>query len=181
MRSHAASLHLVPPPAPDAVSVRPVTLDDLERIDELRAGVSEAGHPLRFFSDARVAHADAYRRSPDSGIDHYGLLAQAPDGTVLAHAAYMRLWGPRAELSLEIADGAERLELAARLVGELAWVAQRNGIRRFVAAGPTSNADIVELFGHAGGLGRGGWAVLAFPTAACLSLGGRRPALAPVL
>lgn len=152
----------------ERIALRAVTTDDARALGEFLTGLQPDARQLRFFRQASQARIDSYWRAPDHAIDHYGLLAQAADGRIVGHAAYIRLYGSRAELALDIAEGIDRAALASRLVRRLAEIARENGIRRFVAAGPTSDTDIVELFVRRAKAADqiGGWSVVEFSTAA---------------
>jgi hypothetical protein len=157
-----------PPLAAEGISIRVVLPDDRRALSDFRLAVTPDARPLRFFSDASASRLNGYLQTPSDGVDHFGVLAQTSDGRIVAHAAYIRLYGPRAELELELGDNTDRIALATALVRELARVARSRGIRRFVTAGPASNTDVVAQFRE--GVesphpNADGWSVIEFPTA----------------
>jgi L-amino acid N-acyltransferase YncA len=162
------------------LTLRPLTVADQSRVAAFVDGLPADSRPLRYFSSQRPERMAAFWSDPAQGTDRYGLVATTPDGEIVAHAAYARLYGPRAELSLALAPGADHVALANELIAELARVASENGIRSFLACGPGSSAYHVAPFVNGARRDRDvdGWAVIEFPTALRVSARDTRDALA---
>jgi hypothetical protein len=155
------------------ITVRSVDPDDVPKLGAFIAALGPGLRPLRFFSAAHPARLERYWAAPDAAAsDHHGVLAQASDGRIIGHAAYLRLYGPRAELALELDDGGDQATIAQRLLRSLAQVASEHGIRHFVASGPAGVNGLLAPFIDGAGSGTrcssgsaDGWSVLEFPTA----------------
>jgi len=118
---------------------------------------------MRVFAQAGAKRIDEYWRAPQAPIDHFGLVAEEPSGRIVGHAAYIRLYGPRAELAIDLAEDVDRPALAAQLIARLGQVARANGILRFVATGPLSYSELpAVLFGGLGVTGGAPGAVIEF-------------------
>lgn len=103
--------------------------------------------PLRFFSGVHDERLAAFWADPAQGTDHYGLIGETRAGAIVGHTSYLRLYGPRAEIALNLHASVERrVALAVELISELARVASENGIRHFVAACRPGNEDILGAF-----------------------------------
>jgi hypothetical protein len=128
------------------VILRALTAADEDAVTAFTASLPADGRPLRYFSGAHDERLAAFWADPAQGTDHYGLIAESTAGRIIAHAAYLRLYGPRAEIALDLEASAERVALAIVLISDLARVANDNGIRHFVAAGPPGSEDILDAF-----------------------------------
>jgi hypothetical protein len=152
-------------PRPDArVTVRGAVAGDVPAIREFLAGLAGGSNPPRSFTQASEPRVAAYWATPDDATDHCGLVATIAD-RIVGHAAYVRLYGPRAELAVDLADRLDRAEIGARLVAGLGRVARENGITRFVAVGPVTSGGITYLFvAHPEVADEAsGWSVVEFP------------------
>jgi len=110
------------------IDVRAARAGDVPAISQFIAALPDA----HSFTHATARHVAAYWVAPEQPTDHSGVLAQDGEGRVIGHAAYIRLYGPRAELALHVPDAAAPTQLGATLVETLAELAHANGIRRFV-------------------------------------------------
>ena len=128
------------------VVVRQVGADDERAIAEFLATLQLTASAARFFTEAadvrRAAHA---ARTPD-GVDYLGLLAIPADGRIVGHAAYIRLYGPCAEVAVALAEDHRQLGLATLLLARLAEVAEQHSIARFVADTAPSDTDMLAVF-----------------------------------
>ncbi|MHB1783846.1 MAG: GNAT family N-acetyltransferase [Acidimicrobiales bacterium] len=78
-------------------------------------------------------------------------LAVEQEGTVVGMARYLRIGGSsEAAVAVAVADGPERVEIAGRLVEQLAAIAHARGIEHFVADLFTANASMLAVFVRAG-------------------------------
>lgn len=80
-----------------------------------------------------------------------GTLADGDGGRVVAVAAYDRLRDPtKAEVSFAVADALQRRGIGTRLLEQLAKIAARHGIERFVAVVLPENVAMLRVFSDAG-------------------------------
>jgi hypothetical protein len=163
-------------------SVRTMTAGDAGAVQEFLAGLPAEGRPLCFFEQTSPERIASYWRTPDHGRDHCGLLAESSTGAIVAHAAYIRLYGPRAEVALDLDGDLDRPAVAAELMGRLAELARANGIRRFVTTGPVGHRELAALvFGGRPAFDDATRAVIEFETVAIEpALASGSPAPAPV-
>ncbi|MGD0198206.1 MAG: GNAT family N-acetyltransferase [Solirubrobacteraceae bacterium] len=155
-------------PSDDGITLRPTGVADAQAVGEFLVTLAPGARPLCFFSQSSESRIADYWAKPDDAVDHFGLVAVDAAGAVVAHGAYIRMYGPRAELALDIAEGVDRGALGSLLVGRLAEVARHNGIRSFVAVGPVSNTEVIALFSSGADVpeDRRSWSVIEFPTSA---------------
>jgi GNAT superfamily N-acetyltransferase len=126
--------------------VRPVAGDDERALTVFMQRLSSESRRLRFFSPAcDVAAAARWAASAD-GIDHLGLVALGPDGEILGHAACVRMYGPRAEVAVEVDESYRHHGLATLLITGLARAAEEKNIRSFVAEVLPDNHEMLAVF-----------------------------------
>jgi len=146
--------------------LRDATGDDARPLAEFLATLAPATRPLGVFDQAGAARVNAYWSSPGRSVDHYGLVAEDRAGRIVGHGAYIRLYGPRAELVLDVDLAVGRPALAIRLIERLSEVARANGIRRFITTGPVGYGDLAAIFfGDPTSAGGSTRAVIEFGTA----------------
>ncbi len=133
-------------PAEGEVVVRDATGADARPLAEFLAALAPGTRPLGFFDQAGATRINAYWDSPGRSVDHFGVVAEDPTGEIVAHGAYIRLYGPRAELVLDLAQAVDSPALAIRLIERLSEVARANGIRRFITTGPIGYGDLAAIF-----------------------------------
>lgn len=126
--------------------LRDATAADARPLAEFLATLAPGSRPLGFFDQAGASRTDAYWSSPGCSVDHFGVIAEDARGRIVGHGAYIRLYGPRAELVLDLAHELDRPALALRLLERLSEGARANGIRRFIATGPIAHGDLATLF-----------------------------------
>lgn len=128
------------------VSVRPVRPNDEPALRAFLETLSPSTRRLRFFSGAANLRAAAPWSASADGEDHFGLLALDATQRIVGHAAYVRMYGPRAEVAVEVADHLHHRGLGTRMVMWLAQVAERHGIRRFIAEVLAENSEMLAVF-----------------------------------
>ncbi len=129
------------------VHVRPVRPEDESAILAFYRGLSEDARRLRFFGEAidleQAAHADA----TVDYVNDFALVAEAgPEHRIVGVATYHRLAPDRAEVALAVADDYQGRGLGTILVGQLAEIADANGIRMFVAWVLPENYRMIQAF-----------------------------------
>lgn len=100
---------------------------------------------LRFFTAAIDVHAAAHRAA-EPAADTCGLLALDGAGEIIGHALYVGVGPSLAEVAIEVADRVHGEGLGTILVGRLAGIAERRGIRRFVAEVLSENKEVLDVF-----------------------------------
>lgn len=128
------------------VRIRHVKRADEPRLLAFLESLSEESRRLRFFSPACDLAAAARLAASADGTDHIGLVATDGDGSIMGHAAAIRLYGPRAEVAVEVDETRRHLGLASLLLRRLAREAERQGIRRLVAEVLPENQDMLLVF-----------------------------------
>jgi RimJ/RimL family protein N-acetyltransferase len=128
-------------------TLRAIRPSDREAFLAFHAGLSDESRYLRYFS--------ARRRLPEREIRHFTEVDQRDhagvvtclDGAVVGHALYDRLAEPEeAEVALEVADALQGHGIGTLMLEELARIAARAGIRRFVAHVLPTNQLMLQVF-----------------------------------
>ena len=150
------------------VWIRRVSPGDEGAIRAFIEGLGLESRRLRFFTSAINVGAIARWAAEVDAEDRVGLLAFDREGHVVGHAAYIRIYGPRAEVAVEVADDFRRHGLATALLIRLARVAEGHGISELVAEVLPENHDMLAVL-HDAFRARerhvGGVVDLEFPTA----------------
>jgi acetate---CoA ligase (ADP-forming) len=131
------------------VHIRPVRPDDRERIEDFLIGLSEESRRLRFWGVTVDVTDVAAKASDVDYVDHLTLLAVegGSTGKVVGGAQYVRIEsGPRAEVSVSVADALQGHGLGSILIAHLADAAQANGIETFSASVLPENHRMIEVF-----------------------------------
>lgn len=165
------ALRTEPPPAPRAdgpgagrtvrlrdgtpARIRPVGVDDRERLRAFLATVSEESLELRFFSAVRRERALEELLRPPHPPDEASLLLEvgpAATATVVAHGEYSRSARDRAraEVVFLVADPWHGQGAATLLLHRLAETAAGAGIGQFEAVVLFENQPMVDVFAGAG-------------------------------
>ena len=127
--------------------VRMIRPDDRDAFLAFHAGLSEEARYFRYFS--------ARRRLPELEIRHFTEVDQREhagvvllvEGQLVGHALYDRLTDPlEAEVALEVADAFQGHGVGTAMLAELARLARRAGIRRFVAHVLPTNQRMLHVF-----------------------------------
>jgi L-amino acid N-acyltransferase YncA len=133
------------PIQPDAVVMRPVLPGDVPALDALLNGLDTQARYRRWFSGAAdIGRAVAWAAHPER---HHavGLVAVAPDGALVGHAAWVPMDETRAEVCFEVAAPWRHHGVAGRLLTELARSAGQRGLRTLVAEVLPENADMLAV------------------------------------
>ena len=133
------------------VRVRAMQPDDDKGLLGLLTSLSEESRWLRFFSPTKGAAlaAEAHR---ETNLDHtFWLLAlSGPEERVVGHAFYAGLDEHRAEVAFTIANDFQGRGLGTILLGQLAEVAEANGIQMFEAEVVAANHAMLHVFRESG-------------------------------
>jgi len=132
--------------AENDVVLRDATNADARPLAEFLAALAPDRGSVGFFDQAGATRINAYWASPGGSVDHFGVVAEDPTGQIVGHAAYIRLYGPRAELVLDLPQHVDRPALAKRLIERLSEIARANGIRRFITTGSIGHGDLTAIF-----------------------------------
>jgi acetyl coenzyme A synthetase (ADP forming)-like protein len=143
------------------VHVRPVRPDDLPALRTFLGRLSPSSQRLRWFTGAADMDAaarwaaDVDRRERDGLIALTGTVsgtASGEDGagTIVGHAAWVRLGPDRAEVAFETADTMQGRGLATILLAHLAFGARAQGIGTFVAEVLPENHAMLGVFRDSG-------------------------------
>jgi GNAT superfamily N-acetyltransferase len=137
----------VPDPvvASPLVEVRPVTLDDLPRLDALLTALDGRDRYRRWFTGAADVHGAAALASHPEQQDAVGLVATAPGGELVGHAALIPMSEARAEVCFEVAAPWRHHGVAGRLLVELVRRAAQRGLQTLVAEVLPENADMLAV------------------------------------
>lgn len=132
------------------VTVRAATASDEPALLAFLSALCLETRRLRFFTGgadiAGAAHQDAA-----TGADRCGLIAYDQNGVVVGHVMCVELDAERAEIAVEVADHLHGRGLGTILIARLARIAERRGIRRFVAEVLTENRAMLDVFRDAFG------------------------------
>jgi len=139
MASTDAATHRPP------VTVRPVGPDDAPGLDTLLSTLSERSRYRRWFTPAvDIQRATAWAAHPELH-NAVGLVATAPDGQVVGHAAFIAIDDERAEVCFEVAAPWRHHGVAGSLLDELLRRAGQRGLRSLVAEVLSENADMLAV------------------------------------
>lgn len=128
-------------------TVRAIGPSDRSAFLAFHAGLSEESRYFRYFSARRKLPEQEIRHFTEvDQHDHAGVVALV-DGALAGHALYDRLTDPdEAEVALEVADALQGHGIGTALLRELARLASRAGIRRFVAHVLPTNQRMLHVF-----------------------------------
>jgi acetyl coenzyme A synthetase (ADP forming)-like protein len=133
------------------VHVRPARPEDRQAMLEFLRELSPDSRMLRFFTASANLEWVADRMTDVDYRDRVSLLATAgPGGRVVAHATYITTIPERAEVAFAIADALQGRGLGTILLGQLAEMAEENGIRVFQAEVLPNNRRMIDVFRESG-------------------------------
>lgn len=133
------------------VRVRPITEADRDELRALLGRLSDESRWLRFFSAGVNLDRMAQWGATRGGGQGYGVVATAGSPErIVGHAAYVRDDGDRAEIAFEVAEDRHGQGIATILLAHLAEVAEREGIRAFVATVHPTNHRMAGVFRDSG-------------------------------
>ncbi|MFG3104278.1 GNAT family N-acetyltransferase [Streptomyces sp. NPDC048182] len=139
--------------------VRPITVDDAERLVSFYEQVSDESKYYRFFAPyPRLSAKDVHRFTHHDFVDRVGL-AVTVGGEFIATVRYDRI-GPggtpasapadEAEVAFLVQDAHQGRGVASALLEHIAAVARERGIRRFAAEVLPANTKMIKVFMDAG-------------------------------
>ena len=136
------------------VCVRAIRPDDKERLQSAFARLSPRTVYQRFFHPVTELTDDDLRNLTEVDFrQHVGLVltvGAGPHECLIASGRYVRVVddGDTAEVAFTVVDEYQGHGAAPLLLRELAAIARRCGVRRFVALVLTDNREMLEVFRH---------------------------------
>jgi acyl-CoA synthetase (NDP forming)/GNAT superfamily N-acetyltransferase len=139
--------------------VRPITVDDAERLVSFYEQVSDESKYYRFFAPyPRLSAKDVHRFTHHDFVDRVGLAATV-GGEFIATVRYDRISADgraasapadEAEVAFLVQDAHQGRGVASALLEHIAAVARERGIRRFAAEVLPANNKMIKVFTDAG-------------------------------
>ncbi|MFG3015777.1 GNAT family N-acetyltransferase [Streptomyces cinerochromogenes] len=139
--------------------IRPITVDDADRLVSFYEQVSDESKYYRFFAPyPRLSAKDVHRFTHHDFVDRVGLAATI-GGEFIATVRYDRIGtdglpasGPadEAEVAFLVQDAHQGRGVASALLEHIAAVARERGIRRFAAEVLPANNKMIKVFTDAG-------------------------------
>ncbi|MFI8486746.1 bifunctional acetate--CoA ligase family protein/GNAT family N-acetyltransferase [Streptomyces rubrogriseus] len=139
--------------------VRPITVDDAERLVSFYEQVSDESKYYRFFAPyPRLSAKDVHRFTHHDFVDRVGLAATI-GGEFIATVRYDRIGSggtpatapaDEAEVAFLVQDAHQGRGVASALLEHIAAVARERGIRRFAAEVLPANNKMIKVFMDAG-------------------------------
>ncbi|MFD5223131.1 GNAT family N-acetyltransferase [Streptomyces tendae] len=139
--------------------VRPITVDDAERLVSFYKQVSDESKYYRFFAPyPRLSAKDVHRFTHHDFVDRVGLAATI-GGEFIATVRYDRIGAggtpatapaDEAEVAFLVQDAHQGRGVASALLEHIAAVARERGIRRFAAEVLPANNKMIKVFMDAG-------------------------------
>ncbi|CAL9620437.1 bifunctional acetate--CoA ligase family protein/GNAT family N-acetyltransferase [Streptomyces sp. enrichment culture] len=139
--------------------VRPITVDDAERLVSFYEQVSDESKYYRFFAPyPRLSAKDVHRFTHHDFVDRVGLAATVGD-EFIATVRYDRIGAggtpapapaDEAEVAFLVQDAHQGRGVASALLEHIAAVARERGIRRFAAEVLPANTKMIKVFMDAG-------------------------------
>ncbi|MDX3801198.1 GNAT family N-acetyltransferase [Streptomyces sp. AK04-3B] len=139
--------------------VRPITVDDAERLVSFYEQVSDESKYYRFFAPyPRLSAKDVHRFTHHDFVDRVGLAATV-GGEFIATVRYDRIGADgmaasapaeEAEVAFLVQDAHQGRGVASALLEHIAAVARERGIRRFAAEVLPANNKMIKVFTDAG-------------------------------
>lgn len=139
--------------------IRPITVDDAERLVSFYEQVSDESKYYRFFAPyPRLSAKDVHRFTHHDFVDRVGLAATV-GGEFIATVRYDRIGADgmpasvpadEAEVAFLVQDAHQGRGVASALLEHIAAVARERAIRRFAAEVLPANAKMIKVFTDAG-------------------------------
>ncbi|GHH95825.1 bifunctional acetate--CoA ligase family protein/GNAT family N-acetyltransferase [Streptomyces capillispiralis] len=139
--------------------VRPITVDDAERLVSFYEQVSDESKYYRFFAPyPRLSAKDVHRFTHHDFVDRVGLAATI-GGEFIATVRYDRIGADgtpasapadEAEVAFLVQDAHQGRGVASALLEHIGAVARERGIRRFAAEVLPANTKMIKVFRDAG-------------------------------
>jgi succinyl-CoA synthetase alpha subunit/GNAT superfamily N-acetyltransferase len=132
------------------VHVRPVRVRDKPALRAFLEALSPKSLGFRFFGAPDLDWVTAWTVDVDYA-DRFALIAETgTPRTVIAHAAYIRYDGDRAEAAFMVADVWQGRGISTILLAHLAAVAEQHGICTFAAEVLPANHRMIDVFRASG-------------------------------
>ncbi|MFH9658999.1 GNAT family N-acetyltransferase [Streptomyces sp. NPDC017248] len=139
--------------------IRPITVDDADRLVSFYEQVSDESKYYRFFAPyPRLSAKDVHRFTHHDFVDRVGLAATI-GGEFIATVRYDRIGAAglpapapadEAEVAFLVQDAHQGRGVASALLEHIAAVARERGIRRFAAEVLPANTKMIKVFTDAG-------------------------------
>ncbi|OXY96966.1 acyl-CoA synthetase [Streptomyces diastatochromogenes] len=139
--------------------IRPITVDDADRLVSFYEQVSDESKYYRFFAPyPRLSAKDVHRFTHHDFVDRVGLAATI-GGEFIATVRYDRIGADglpasapadEAEVAFLVQDAHQGRGVASALLEHIAAVARERGIRRFAAEVLPANSKMIKVFTDAG-------------------------------
>lgn len=139
--------------------IRPITVDDADRLVSFYEQVSDESKYYRFFAPyPRLSAKDVHRFTHHDFVDRVGLAATI-GGEFIATVRYDRIGADgmpasapadEAEVAFLVQDAHQGRGVASALLEHIAAVARERGIRRFAAEVLPANTKMIKVFTDAG-------------------------------
>lgn len=139
--------------------IRPITVDDAERLVSFYEQVSDESKYYRFFAPyPRLSAKDVHRFTHHDFVDRVGLAATV-GGEFIATVRYDRIGADgmpasvpadEAEVAFLVQDAHQGRGVASALLEHIAAVARERAIRRFAAEVLPANVKMIKVFTDAG-------------------------------
>ncbi|MFD8525197.1 GNAT family N-acetyltransferase [Streptomyces capillispiralis] len=139
--------------------IRPITVDDAERLVSFYEQVSDESKYYRFFAPyPRLSAKDVHRFTHHDFVDRVGLAATI-GGEFIATVRYDRIGADgtpasapadEAEVAFLVQDAHQGRGVASALLEHIGAVARERGIRRFAAEVLPANTKMIKVFRDAG-------------------------------
>ncbi|GAB2884202.1 hypothetical protein GCM10027074_61060 [Streptomyces deserti] len=139
--------------------IRPITVDDADRLVSFYEQVSDESKYYRFFAPyPRLSAKDVHRFTHHDFVDRVGLAATV-GGEFIATVRYDRIGADgmpasapadEAEVAFLVQDAHQGRGVASALLEHIAAVARERGIRRFAAEVLPANSKMIKVFTDAG-------------------------------
>jgi RimJ/RimL family protein N-acetyltransferase len=134
-----------------AVTVRPMSTSDDERLVRFHESLSAESTRMRFFSVH--PHLSDRETARFTDVDHYDREAWVAlvGDDIIGVGRYERLANPQeAEIAFVVADRWQGMGVGPIILGQLTDGARTVGIRRFIAETLAENHRMLDMFAHAG-------------------------------
>ncbi len=133
-----------------SLHIRPVSADDADAIKRFLDGLSPESIGFRFFGSPNLEWVAKWSVDMDY-CDRYALVASTgPSQAIVAHGAYMRLDGERAEVAFVVGDEWQGKGIATIMLAHLAAAAEEHGISRLLAEVLPHNRRMIDVFRQSG-------------------------------
>ena len=133
------------------ITVRPITPDDRDGLNDFHERCSERTHYLRFFSSRPHLHADMLDRFVNVDHDNRDAIVAVVEREIVGVARYDRLDdATAAEVAFVVEDRYQGRGIATVLLHELAAAAVERGVREFRAITLSENVEMRHVFRHSG-------------------------------